>query len=1077
MEQLLNFDVPLDIKLLDQVVECFYRAQGPQREQAQKVLTQFQEHPQAWTRVDAILEYSSSQPTKYFALSILEKIIQFRWKSLPRQQCDGIKNYIVNLIIKISSDEATMQRERLYLKKLNICLVQILKQEWPRHWETFIPEIVGASQKNESLCENNMEILKLLSEEVFDFSSGQMTQAKIKELKTTFNKEFSLIYQLCDFILRNSQKPSLLNATLETLLRFLNWIPIGYVFQTKMIEHLVFKFFPAAVFQNITLKCLTEIVSISIGEQNAIFVQLYLTIMNQLRNIIPAQSNFKDIYAAGNQAQQNFIENLSLFFVAFFKTHLRELEAAKEHHNVLLEGHLYLTEISQVQDVEVWKICLEYWNSLAAGLYHEAPILDLQLDILGTRGSSSGGIATTAAQSPRRLLYAPILSKVRRVIIGRMPKPEEVLIVEDENGDIVREVTKDTDAITLYKNMRETLIYLTNLDPQDTQNIMLDKLALQVNGQEWSWNNLNTLCWAIGSISGAQSEDDEKRFLVTVIKDLLGMCEMKRGKDNKAVIASNIMYIVGQYPRFLRAHWKFLKTVVNKLFEFMHETHPGVQDMACDTFLKIAQKCRRKFVVCQLGETVPFVEEIINSLPHIISDLEPQQIQTFYEAVGCMIHAHSDPLVRKTLVLKFMDLPTQTWMRIMAEAQKDVSYLTQLQTCKSIATILKTNVRAATSLGHDYIHQLGRIFMDVLNVYKVYSCEISNTVAANGPGATQTTLIRAMRSVKKETLTLQQTFIERSEDDQVVMANFIPPLLEAVLIDYKNNIPDARDPEVLSLMCGVINKFKGAMTDKIPPILGAVFECTLLMITKNFEDYPQCRVNFFNLIRAINNHCFPAFFAIPPQSFKLIIDSVVWAFKHTMRNIAETGLNILLELWKNISASSPEIAQAFYKAYFLSLLQDIFYVLTDTFHKSSFSLQASILSKMVTLVESGQVRVPLWDPTKMPNINPNTTNQMFLREYVMNLLATAFPHLSKEQVRLFVLGLFDLCKDPDAFKMHLRDFLVQLKEFEGDNSDLYLDEKERALALAQSEQSAKELAIPGMVPPNDPRRANEISME
>ena len=34
---------------------------------------------------------------------------------------------------------------------------------------------------------------------------------------------------------------------------------------------------------------------------------------------------------------------------------------------------------------------------------------------------------------------------------------------------------------------------------------------------------------------------------------------------------------MGQYPRFLRAHWKFLKTVVNKLFEFMHEMHPGVQ--------------------------------------------------------------------------------------------------------------------------------------------------------------------------------------------------------------------------------------------------------------------------------------------------------------------------------------------------------------------------------------------------------------------------------------------------------------------------------------------------------------------
>lgn len=81
-------------------------------------------------------------------------------------------------------------------------------------------------------------------------------------------------------------------------------------------------------------------------------------------------------------------------------------------------------------------------------------------------------------------------------------------------------------------------------------------------------------------------EETEKRFLVTVIKDLLGLCEIKRGKDNKAVVASDIMYIVGQYPRFLKAHWKFLKTVVNKLFEFMHETHEGKCYMSI-TFLSL----------------------------------------------------------------------------------------------------------------------------------------------------------------------------------------------------------------------------------------------------------------------------------------------------------------------------------------------------------------------------------------------------------------------------------------------------------------------------------------------------------
>ncbi len=41
--------------------------------------------------------------------------------------------------------------------------------------------------------------------------------------------------------------------------------------------------------------------------------------------------------------------------------------------------------------------------------------------------------------------------------------------------------------------------------------------------------------------------------LLWSLQELLSMCEQKRGKDNKAIIASNIMYIVGQYPRFLRS--------------------------------------------------------------------------------------------------------------------------------------------------------------------------------------------------------------------------------------------------------------------------------------------------------------------------------------------------------------------------------------------------------------------------------------------------------------------------------------------------------------------------------------------
>jgi len=41
-------------------------------------------------------------------------------------------------------------------------IMQIVKYEWPHNWPTFISEIVGASKTSESLCQNNMIVLKLL---------------------------------------------------------------------------------------------------------------------------------------------------------------------------------------------------------------------------------------------------------------------------------------------------------------------------------------------------------------------------------------------------------------------------------------------------------------------------------------------------------------------------------------------------------------------------------------------------------------------------------------------------------------------------------------------------------------------------------------------------------------------------------------------------------------------------------------------------------------------------------------------------------------------------------------------------
>ena len=704
-----------------------------------------------------------------------------------------------------------------------------------------------------------MQILKLLSEEVFDFSKDQMVTEKVKKLKESLNSEFAAIYHLCEFILEHSQRPSLLKVTLQTLQRFLTWIPLGFIFQTQLIDVLLNKFFVEPMFRNDTLDCLTEVGSLTDlePEYDPLFQKLFTGFLGRLGTIFSPETDLTQPFEKGTEDDCIFIQRLALFLSGFLKSHLKVLETS-DTQQALITGLFYLVRVSEVNDVEIFRICLEAWHMIAFDLYqseNESRFKQHQAGSMGALNLNGNGSNATAS---RKFMYAPVMTGVRRVMIAKMAKPEEVLIMEDENGDIVRETTKDTDVIAQYKTMRETLVYLTHLNCEDTENIMLSKLSKQVDGTEWSWNNLNTLCWAIGSISGSMTEDEEKRFLVTVIKDLLGLCEQKRGKDNKAVVASNIMYVVGQYPRFLKAHWKFLKTVVNKLFEFMHETHPGVQDMACDTFLKISVKCKRKFVTIQTDEPHPFIVELVQQLPSITSDLEPHQVQAVYEAVGCMLSDKGPAITleRGDLQKKLMELPNRTWKLIMEKANTNVETLVEPNTIKEIIKILKINNRLSGAIGAIYANQLQTFFMDLLNVYKVYSERISATIAQQGPGATQLSLVRTMRSAKKEVLRLLITFIENSgppeSDPQALSEGFIPPVLDPILGDYQRNIPTARDPEVLTLFTAVIDKLKGQILSQVPRIMEAVFECTLQMITANFEDFPEHRIRFFEFIKVIH---------------------------------------------------------------------------------------------------------------------------------------------------------------------------------------------------------------------------------
>jgi exportin-1 len=64
------------------------------------------------------------------------------------------------------------------------------------------------------------------------------------------------------------------------------------------------------------------------------------------------------------------------------------------------------------------------------------------------------------------------------------------------------------------------------------------------------------------------------------------------------------------------------------------------------------------------------------------------------------------------------------------------------------------------------------------------------------------------------------------------------------------------------------------------------------------------------------------------------------------------------------------------------------------------------------------------------------------------------------------MSLGEYHSDINRFKLSLRDFLIQLKEFSGDNAELFLEEKETEQMMKAQTEREQAMRIPGMLKPS-----------
>lgn len=1012
------------VRALDQLVASLNSANAEMRYYAEQTIKQLKDNGSLWVNADTILTYSTHDDTKFYALSALEHTINTAWNAISADQRANIKNFIVNQVIKACTETASS----FYLNKLNVVLVGIVKKEWTTTWREFIPEICQASRSSQPLCENTLNVLKLLSEEIFEDQKNTMNSRKRDELKQAMTVEFSKIYELCDWVLKTAilhpgaVQNSLIKACLGTLAAFLDWVPPVHIFSGDLIALLIDSYLDNQMFRTLTLQCLSEVAGIKLNVpttdpayvlfSNSIVKLLTDSISKLAQALPPKSTNFLELYRNTNPQfaiqLKNYCQQLALFLLTYIQTHLPLVEnfilsMKTEDSNyqqlliMSLDGLLsYLIGLTEFPDSEIFKICCDAWHFLSKSLYEQR---------FQTQGYLHNQIYS--------LVYRDILSKARLILIPRTAKPNEVHISVDESGNVLREQLQDTEVIALYELMRETLIYLTHLDPEDMETIIMLKLAKQMDDSEWSWQTVSSLAYAIGSISGAMDEEYEKRFLVHVIKDLLALCEGKRGKENKAVVATNIMYVVMQYPRFLRKHWNFLKTVVRKLFEFMHEPHPGIKDMSCDTFLRITQTCGEEFIKLQpsADQREPFIFEIIRSINTVTTDLENHQKFEFFEALGHVINKMTNEQEIGYHLAGSLHTPQERWTKILSDVSNGLTSLQDIEVMRSLAFVLKCNESIAKSTGHFYYLHLGKIYNDMIQLYTAYSQILQNEIQVRGKEFINNAQVKSARAIRKDVLNLLQTYTKVCQMNSILTEHFIPSIIQVIIQDFVNSIPELREAEVISLVNTLIDKLGNEIMPNIPVILGPFIDSVLEMLVQDYTTFPEHRSLFFEFMKILTSRCFEGLMQLPIERFKIAVDTMIWACKHQHPSQAEIGLVTLQQVLENLQYTGS-MGSIFYQHFFIYILNDILAIMTDGSHLAGFKYQCNLLRHMFMLVESGQIALPLSETLSSPAENKN-----FIINHLTGLFSSSFSNMNRLQIETLIIAMFNKCTNKEEFKV------------------------------------------------------------
>lgn len=920
--------VPLDISLLDEVAARFIQDGSPEAQEALESF--FLRRSDAWTYVESIMEQSTNNYTKFNALKLLRDFIKQNWSILE----DDPKNAIMRLIINYINHESTIQENEANAIMIDQAFVEILKYDWPSKWGTLISDLVEESHSSTVLCINNLVILKLLAEEIINYTDSGITSACSQQMMDAFDERFSVLFDLLMEIINSSEDIILLHTALESLAVFASLVSSTYFIETPLLETLANRLLNQQEFLIDVIAVYGEVANISMLPPNftAFIPNIFITMINALEPVFSDENN--DCWN-----NEKFITIFSQSMSSFIKRFTKHLEMVSDGQVIVLAMNwlLHITSIYE-NNTEPFVITIDFWKNVAR---------QVSADMKKNN--------TTSLQ-----LYSEMLSLLTRILIVKFAQPYEIADYVDDDGMQVREVFVTSDTSNVSSTMKECLRYLMCINTQDMMEAITSLITFDGS------MNVSSFCWAVSSLDVKVVDISFIHSIIEVIMEMWTKLESSQQVDEAFL---GFIWFCSQQTSYFNVNQDdFPKIIENLIMLLIDRRLPDAPVLSAFALNEICNKNATLFHLEGDDGSPTLCQSFISQMPSMFSTLNGSITSDVIGAISRAIFATEDQS-NKALYI-------ETILRLLVDQIDSIPFdLHNQLSIEHYIFIARCFKKMALSLKSCFAPKLNNIIPRFLDYY-----QITSQYAAGCSDSNEIVIMRQIKTAMINPITALSSSYLPDDGDKWTTVQICLPLID----EYLNSSLVVRVPAVVNLFAAFCSQCSDAIGSYLNDVFSGILVPTVEMVSPNYDDFYEFRVALADLMRELIVHNYNYLFQLNQNDLMNFILTIKFFIDHTQHELCQKGIKILTEfLYYVRTFSSPQYSSEFFTENGVSLVLITFKVLTDTLHNFAFN-EASNLLKELLLSHEVHNNVSLI-VDEMKKIFPEHENTLFY-QFLLKLI-------------------------------------------------------------------------------------------